>query len=82
AMCWLSNDNEYNYIALSQLLPLYLEENAPKGNQSLIHSKNIESLVRLMGCISSTNNKLIAPPSLYPEYLNIIYYTHSCHAEY
>lgn len=82
AMCWLSNDNEYNYIALSQLLPLYLEENTPKGNQSLIHSQKIENLVRLMGCISSTNNKLIAPPSLYPEYLNIIYYTHSCHAEY
>ncbi|HIE0444847.1 TPA: hypothetical protein ACXI9L_003471, partial [Proteus mirabilis] len=41
AMCWLSNDNEYNYIALSQLLPLYLEENKPKGNQSLIHSQKI-----------------------------------------
>lgn len=81
-LCWISNDKEYLYTELSQLIKLYLEDITSKGSQSLIHSKKVENLARLMGYTSFINSELAKPPLLCPDYLNIIYYTNSCHAEY
>ncbi|MEQ5635380.1 hypothetical protein AB7315_20560 [Providencia manganoxydans] len=81
-LSWLSNENERIYSALAELLRLYLQENTYRGTQGLIHSQTMENIARLMGYTFFNEITLSEIDLWLPDYLKIIYYTHSGNAAY